>query len=134
MSDKNDDEKPCGYLMVRCLAMPADTNPDGDIFGGWVLSQMDIAGAIYCKRRAKGRVVTIAVDKMSFYLPVMVGDILCCYVSKIHVGNTSIQVKVEAWVERELDGYILKVTQGTFTYVSVDSTRRPRPIPQGKEL
>ena len=132
MPKNQSDEGPNGHLTVRCLAMPADTNPQGDIFGGWVLSQMDIAGAIYCKRKANGRVVTIAVDKMSFYLPVMVGDILCCYVSRLNIGNSSIQVKIEVWVERELDGYMLKVTEGIFTYVAVDSTRRPRPIRQRK--
>ena len=122
------EEKPAGDLTTRCVAMPADTNPEGDIFGGWVLSQMDLAGGVACKRKTSGRTVTAAVDKMSFYLPVMVGDILCCYVEVLKIGNSSIQTKIEAWVEREYDLQRLKVTEGIFTYVAVDSTRRPRKI------
>ena len=122
--------QPCGDLIIRCLAMPRDTNPQGDVFGGWVLSQMDIAGGVFCKRKAHGRVVTVSVEKMSFYLPMMVGDLLCCYVNAIKVGKTSMQVKIEAWVEREFEDHRFKVTEGFFTYVAVDNARRPRPIPK----
>src|SRR5919107_2946219 len=92
--------EPQGALTIRTLAMPADTNPAGDIFGGWVMSQMDIAGAICAVERVKGRVVTVAVEAMTFISPVKVGDILCVYTAIESVGRTSITVAVEAWVRR----------------------------------
>lgn len=132
MSDKTEETKssetPQGRLAVRALAMPADTNPNGDIFGGYVLSQMDIAGAIYSQEVASGRTVTIAIDSMSFYRPLNVGDTLCCYCDTIKVGNTSIKVKVEAWAVRQFASERIKITEGTFTYVAIDENRRPRPI------
>src|SRR5215471_16147539 len=93
--------QPDGALTIRTLAMPADTNPAGDIFGGWVMSQMDIAGAICAVERVRGRVVTVAVDGMKFIAPVKVGDILCVYTTVERVGTTSITVAIEAWVRRE---------------------------------
>lgn len=126
MNAKNDSPK--GELAIRTLAMPADTNPNGDIFGGWVLSQMDIAGGIVSKRITNGRTVTVAVDAMTFHLPVLVGDVLCCYCDVIKTGKTSITVRIEAWVNREYHGTSIKVTEGTYTYVAVDETRRPIPI------
>jgi acyl-CoA thioesterase YciA len=106
--------------------MPADTNPSGDVFGGWILSQMDIAGGVFCRRIAKGRVVTIAIDSTTFKLPVFVGDTLCCYVSLIKIGNTSIKVHINAWVNREFEeGKSIKVTEGDFTYIKVDKKRNP---------
>lgn len=126
------DEQPTGELVLRTLAMPADTNPAGDIFGGWLLSQMDIAGGIAAKQRSKGRTVTIAVESMTFHQPVFVGDVICCYANIERVGRTSIRIAVEAWVIRSaFEGERMKVTEGVFTYVAVDENRRPRPVPKG---
>ncbi|MBI2520055.1 MAG: acyl-CoA thioesterase [Bdellovibrio sp.] len=110
--------------------MPGDTNPNGDIFGGWVLSQMDIAGGIITKKLAGSKTVTVAVDAMTFHLPVLVGDVLGCYVEVIKIGRTSITVKVEAWADREFSSSRVKVTEGLFTYVAIDATRRPISIKQ----
>jgi len=109
-------ENPRGELTIRVVAMPKDTNPSGDVFGGWLISQMDIAGGVFCKQIAKGRVVTIAIDSTQFKLPVFVGDTLCCYVEFVKKGRTSITVHIEAWVNREYtkDQRIL-VTSGEFT-------------------
>jgi acyl-CoA thioesterase YciA len=120
------EEKPKGELAIRTQAMPADTNPSGDIFGGWVLSQMDIAGGVFASSLARGRTVTVAVDGMTFHRPVLVGDILCCHVQKTKIGKTSIAIKVEAWVSRNFRQF--KVTEGTFTYVAIDEDRKPRPV------
>jgi len=119
---------PLGSLTIRTLAMPADTNPAGDIFGGWVMSQMDIAGAIAAVERAKGRVVTVAVEAMTFIAPVKVGDILCVYTSIERVGNTSITVAIEAWARRNRLDERVKVTDGRFVYVSLGEDGRKRPI------
>jgi acyl-CoA thioesterase YciA len=122
-------KSPRGKLTLQVVAMPADTNPSGDIFGGWLLSQMDIAGGIYCRSIAKGRVVTIAVDSTEFKLPVFVGDTLSCYVELKKQGRTSITVNIEAWVNRDfIEGNIMIATEGTYTYVKVDSNRKPIPI------
>ena len=115
-------------LAIRTLAMPADTNPAGDIFGGWVLSQMDIAGGLSSKKIAGGRTVTVAVDAMRFHRPVLIGDTLCCYVKTIKTGRTSITVKVEAFVSRQYQKKREKVTEGIFTYVKVDNDRKPVPL------
>lgn len=120
--------EPQGELTVRTMAMPKDTNPIGDIFGGYLLSQMDIAGGIYTQKIAKGRTVTIAVDSMTFHKPLNVGDILCCYCDTIKVGNTSIAVKVEAWTIRQFQSSREKITEGVFTYVAIDDNRKPRPV------
>lgn len=119
-----------GELAIRTLAMPADTNPSGDIFGGWVLAQMDIAGGILSKELAKGRTVTVSVDAMAFHRPVLVGDVLCVYGQLIKIGVTSLTIKLEAWVKRELGNERILVTEGVFTYVAVDETRRPRKVPK----
>ncbi len=119
---------PKGELVVRALAMPADTNPSGDIFGGWLLSQMDISGGIFSKRHAGGNTVTVALDSMVFHRPVFVGDVLCCYCKLVKEGRTSIGVKVEAWIAREWSAEFIKVTEGLFTYVAIDRDRRPRPF------
>ena len=121
--------EPDGALTVRTLAMPADTNPAGDIFGGWVMSQMDIAGAIAAVERAKGRVVTVAVEAMTFISPVKVGDILCVYTSIERVGTTSITVAVEAWVRRNRLDDRQKVTDGHFVYVALGDDGRKRQVP-----
>jgi acyl-CoA thioesterase YciA len=113
-------------LTIQVVAMPADTNPSGDVFGGWILSQMDLAGGVFCRRKVKGRVVTVAIDSTTFKLPVFVGDTLCCYVSLIKIGRTSIKVHIEAWVNREYEsGNQVNVTEGDFTYVKVDDKRNP---------
>lgn len=117
--------KPEGELVIQVLAMPADTNPDGDIFGGWLLSQMDIAGAMLAKKRAQARVVTVGIKEMSFVTPVFVGDFLRCYCQVVKVGNTSVAVEVKAWAEKNLLGDLVKVTQGIFTYVAVDNNQKP---------
>jgi acyl-CoA thioesterase YciA len=113
-------------LTIQVVAMPADTNPSGDVFGGWIISQMDIAGGVYCRRIAKGRVVTVAIDTTTFKLPVFVGDTVCCYVRLIKLGKTSIKVHIDAWVNREFEEEkSIKVTEGDFTYVKVDKHRNP---------
>ena len=122
-------EKPRGELTTRTLAMPADTNPSGDIFGGWVLAQMDIAGGIFAGQRAEGRVATIAVDAMKFIRPVYVGDVMCVYCELAREGRTSIAVNLEAWALRGRLGDRVKVTEGLFTYVAIDQEGRPRPLP-----
>jgi acyl-CoA thioesterase YciA len=124
-------EEPRGELTVRLIAMPADTNANGDIFGGWVLSQMDQAGGIAAVEKAKGRVVTIAIDAMTFIRPVKVGDVLCVYTAIDHVGRTSMRVHIEAWARRFRTHDREKVTDATFTFVAIDEAGRPRPVPQG---
>ncbi len=115
---------------IRTIAMPADTNPHGDIFGGWLLCQMDLAGATVATRRAGGRVVTIAVTAMVFHRPVCVGDEVSCYANVSKTGNTSITIKIESWARRSrgADTVPIKVTEGLFTYVKVDAGGRPQPV------
>lgn len=124
---------PTGELTLRTMAMPADTNAAGDIFGGWVLSQMDLAGGIAAGQRASGRVVTVAVDKMKFIRPVHVGDVLCVYSSIGRIGTSSLEVNLEAWALRHRSGVREKVTKAMFTMVAVDDDGRPRPVPQKSE-
>ncbi|BBK42985.1 hypothetical protein STVA_30050 [Allostella vacuolata] len=109
--------------------MPADANPNGDIFGGWLLAQMDIAGGIFASQRARGRVATVAIDAMAFHLPVYVGDVLCCYADLERLGRTSMTVQIEAWVIRRDARQRVLVTEGRFTYVAIGEDRRPRPVP-----
>ena len=120
---------PHGELTVRLIAMPADTNANGDIFGGWVLSQMDQAGGIAAVERAQGRVVTIAVEAMTFIRPVKVGDVLCVYTNVDSVGRTSMKLHIEAWAQRFRTHVREKVTVATFTFVAIDDEGRPRPVP-----
>jgi len=119
---------PKGDPAIRTLAMPADTNPNGDIFGGWLMSHMDVAGATVAVPRVGGRVVTVAVDAMTFLAPVYVGDVVTFYASIRRVGRTSICVLVEAWARRGRTLVEEKVTAGSFTYVAVDQDRKPRVI------
>jgi acyl-CoA thioesterase YciA len=114
---------------LRAIAMPADANPHGDIFGGWLLSQMDLAGGTVATRRAKGRTATVAITGMSFHRPVFVGDEVTCYAKIVRIGTTSITVKVESCVRRDTGEEQIAVTEGVFTYVAVDNERRPRPVP-----
>lgn len=123
-----------GRLTTRTIAMPSDTNPAGDIFGGWVLSQMDMAAGICAGQRAQGRVVTVAVDSMSFIRAVKVGDILGVYTEVDRVGRTSINIHVEAWVRRGRIGHREKVTQALFKFVSIDEDGNPTPVPSDNEL
>jgi len=120
--------EPRGELTVRLIAMPRDTNANGDIFGGWVLSQMDQAGGIAAVEKAQGRVVTIAIDAMTFIRPVKVGDVLCVYTAVDHVGRTSMKVHIEAWARRFRTQHREKVTDATFTFVAVDDSGRPTPV------
>ena len=114
---------------IRTIAMPADANASGDIFGGWMMSQMDMAGGVAAVARAKGRVVTVAVEAMTFHRPVLVGDLVSCYAEVVRVGRTSLSVRIDAWVERRIGGEAERVTSGTFTYVAVDAARKPRVVP-----
>jgi acyl-CoA thioesterase YciA len=109
--------------------MPADANPSGDIFGGWLISQMDIAGGITARAKALGRVATIAVTGFTFHKPVLVGDVVCCYADIHKIGRTSITIALEAWVLRQHDTEeLIKVTEGVFTYVAIDKIGNPRPV------
>jgi acyl-CoA thioesterase YciA len=117
-------------LAIRVMAMPADTNAAGDIFGGWMMSQVDIAGSIIARRRANDRIVTVAVDSFQFHQPVFVGDLVSCYARITRVGRTSLTVHVKAYVERQGATHeTIQVTEADLTYVAVDEQRRPRPLP-----
>jgi acyl-CoA thioesterase YciA len=120
--------QPRGELTTRTLAMPADANPSGDIFGGWVLSQMDIAGGIHAGQHAQRRVATVAIEAMRFIKPVHVGDVLCVYAAVELLGRTSVAVRLEAWALRSRLGDRVKVTEGIFTFVALDAEARPVPI------
>ena len=127
--NENQTEKPTGEPTLRTVAMPSDVNVNGDIFGGWVLAQMDIASGIIAADRAQGRVTTVAVDAMKFIRPVQVGDILSVYARVDRVGNTSMAIGLEAWAQRHLTKALEKVTEATFTYVAIDENGKPRPVP-----
>lgn len=130
MSEKEPPSRAGRVPAVRTLAMPADTNPSGDIFGGWLLAQMDIAAGTVAHERARGRVVTVALDAMAFHAPVFVGDLVSCYAEVVRIGRTSLSLHVEAWAKRSRTGEEVKVTEGRFTLVAVDEDRRPRPVPR----
>lgn len=123
---------PSGTLLLRTMAMPADTNPNGDIFGGWIMAQMDIAGGILAKEIALGRVVTVAVEGMKFISPVKVGDVVCCYGELKKVGRSSITLQLEVWVNpvlRENQSRRFKVTEAAFIYVAIDDQGSKRAVP-----
>lgn len=113
---------------IKVIAMPEDTNPDGDVFGGWIISMMDLAGGVAARREARQQIVTVAIDNMKFHKPVFVGDFLECFASVEKIGTTSITVKVKVLVERRISGEVEQVTEGTFTYVAIDRERRPVPV------
>jgi acyl-CoA thioesterase YciA len=115
--------------IIRTIAMPASTNPEGDIFGGWLLSQMDLAAATVAFRLARGRCATVAIDSMSFLSPVFVGDEVSLFARILNTGRSSVKVFVEAWRRRRDGEEAVRVTQGTFTFVAIDSDRRSRPLP-----
>jgi acyl-CoA thioesterase YciA len=117
-----------GELVIRTMAMPRDTNPNGDIFGGWLLSQMDLGGGIAAKKLANSRICTVAIDKMHFIRPVQVGDTVCCYADILKVGRTSIKIKITAWVLPANADVKEKVTEGIFTYVAIDEAGKPQPV------
>lgn len=115
---------------LRTWAMPADANPNGDIFGGWVIAQMDLAGSVAATERARGRIATVAMDAVRFHAPVKVGDLVSCYARVTRVGSTSIQVWVEAWARRGHDGSHTRVTEGSLVYVALDEQGRKRSVPE----
>ena len=126
----NSETAPCGELCTRTLAMPADTNQNGDVFGGWLLSQMDIAGGVFASKIAKSRAVTVAIEAMNFRKAVYVGDLVSVHGNLVRVGKTSITVRLEAWVLRRNDMQPILVTDGNFTYVSIDEQGHPQVIRQ----
>ncbi|PCJ95185.1 MAG: acyl-CoA thioesterase [Hyphomicrobiales bacterium] len=129
MGTKDLEGEPTGTLTIRTIAMPADTNANGDIFGGWVMSRMDQAGGIAGVERAQGRVVTVAVEAMTFIKPVKVGDVLCVYCDIERVGRTSMKIHVQAFAKRFLTGERDMVTDAIFTFVAIDDNGQPRPVP-----
>ncbi|OCG09191.1 acyl-CoA thioesterase [Gilliamella sp. wkB178] len=125
---------PKGQLVLRTLAMPADTNPHGHIFGGWIMSQMDLAGGILAKEIAKKRVVTVNASSITFHKPAMVGDVVCCYAHCLKTGTTSITIGIEVWIKKITDTdevcQRFCITDATFTYVAVDKDNTPKPLPE----
>jgi acyl-CoA thioesterase YciA len=121
---------PQGELTIRTLAMPVDTNPNGDIFGGWLVSQMDIAAGVLAKKISQGRAATVAINSMSFLLPVHVGDMVSCYVALDKLGKTSMTISVEVWREILSSGDIHRVTEGSFVFVAIDDAGTPRQVPK----
>jgi acyl-CoA thioesterase YciA len=119
---------PTGEVVIRTIAMPADANANGDIFGGWLMSQMDLGGAILARGTAHCRVTTVAIDGMSFLRPVNVGDVVTCYGRLLGIGRTSMKIAVDAWVQRYADTTMQRVTEGTFTYVAIDDAGKPQPV------
>ena len=117
-------------VVLRVVPMPSDANYTGDIFGGWIMSQVDIAGSIPALRLARGRIATVAVNSFTFKQPVLIGDLVSFYAEIVRVGRTSITVDVEVYAERRTLQEIVKVTEATLTYVAVDDKRRPRPVNQ----
>ena len=126
MTEQN---KPRGELSIRTIAMPADTNHNGDIFGGWLLCQMDLAGYRIACKQAHSRITTVAIDSLSFRCPVSVGDSVCCYCEIIDIGRTSLKIRIETWaLSLENDDHRRKVTEGIFTYVAIDEYGKPQPV------
>lgn len=131
MTEVSTEKHPQGMLVLRTLAMPKDTNPSGDIFGGWILAQMDIAGGLMSSEIARGRTVTVSVEKMVFEKPVRVGDTICVYAELARVGRTSLDIKLEVWARQLAGAYEADrqlVTEGVFRYVALDEHGKPRVI------
>ena len=128
------ESEPCGDLCIRTLAMPADTNQNGDIFGGWLLAQMDVGGGVFASKIAKSRTVTVAIEAMNFRKPVFVGDLVSVHANLVRIGRTSITVHLEAWVLRRKEMQSILVTDGNFTYVAIDEEGRPQPIQRNEPL
>lgn len=129
MNTESIKEEPDGQLTIRTVARPADTNPEGDIFGGWLVCQMDMAAAVLAQRTCQSRAVTILIDALTFILPVKVGDNVCCYTKLIDVGRTSMKIKVQVWTTPRCSGVRQKVTEGIFKFVAVDESNPPKPHP-----
>ncbi len=134
----NQSEHPEGELLLRTSPMPSDTNANGDIFGGWIMAQMDIAGGIMAIEFTGGRAVTIAVDAMKFIKPVKVGDVVCCYGKVTRIGNTSLTIRLEVWAMKgikekreDINNKFFMVTEASFTYVAVDREGKKRIYPKG---
>ena len=121
-------DEPVGELVIQTIAMPKDTNPSGDVFGGWLMSQMDLGSGILATKTAKCRVVTVAMDGMSFLEPVRIGDTVACFARVEKIGRTSMTIPVEAWVRRYRSGELVRVTRAVFTYVAVDAEGKPIPV------
>jgi len=130
MNSIDENPRPQGELALQTVAMPADTNANGDIFGGWLLSQMDIAGGVAAAEVARGRVATVAVQGMSFLTPVHVGAVVSCYCDILDIGRSSVRVLIEVWINSQHDGEPIKVTEGEFIYVAIDNAKRTRTIGQ----
>ena len=127
MSERDDEEpRPKGELAIQTIAMPADANWNGDIFGGWLVSQMDLAGAVCARKEARGRVATVAIDSMAFLRPVPVGAVVSCFAELLDVGRSSLRYRVEVWIRSM--GEEAKVTEGVFTFVAIDDSGRTRPV------
>lgn len=124
-------QAPKGQLLLRTLSMPADTNANGDIFGGWIMSQLDLAGGILAKEISGGRIVTVSVSSITFKKPVKVGDVVCCYGECIKIGRTSMSINLEVWIKPVKEhgiGDRFMVCDATFNYVAIDAKGKPRPI------
>ncbi len=128
MSDIDTTPTPLGSLELQTVAMPRDTNANGDIFGGWLLSQMDLAALITASRVADGRAATVAIDSMSFLTPVHVGAVVSCYCDVLEIGRSSVRILVVVWIPSKIDGEPLKVTEGEFVFVAIDENGRTRAI------
>lgn len=136
-ADEKTSRQPCGILVLRTLAMPKDTNPKGDIFGGWILSQMDIAGGLMASEVAQGRTVTVSVDKMVFERPIRVGDTICVHAELLHVGDSSLDIKLEVWARQLVGAYEAErqlVTEGIFRYIAIDDHGKPRTVPDNPQF
>jgi len=128
MSSINQPPCPCGELTLQTVAMPKDTNPNGDIFGGWLLSQMDLAGSILASRIARGKIATVAISGMSFLRPVPVGAIVSCYTELLETGHSSMRINVEVWINNRITKETAKVTEGEFVYVAISSNGTTRAL------
>ncbi|MCB1836531.1 MAG: acyl-CoA thioesterase [Alcanivoracaceae bacterium] len=129
MDDIDQDPLPAGELALQTIAMPADANWNGDIFGGWLVSQMDLAGAVSARRTARGRVATVAIDSMAFLRPVPIGSVVSCYTQLLEIGRSSMKILVEVWIGDHNEN-LAKVTEGHFTFVAIDGTGHTRPVPR----
>lgn len=129
MSDTAQPASPVGEVALQTIPMPADANANGDIFGGWLMAQMDLGASVPARRRARGRTATVAVEAMQFLRPVRIGDLVAIHAELVREGRTSMRVKVEAWVSRLQSGEHFKVTDASFTFVAIDDDGRPRPLP-----
>jgi acyl-CoA thioesterase YciA len=128
MAAATDSTAPQGDIVIRTIAMPADTNANGDVFGGWLVSQMDLGGAVLARTIARSRVATVAIDAMSFVAPVNVGDTVTCYAHLNRIGRTSMKINLEAWSQHYAGGDPRRVTQGVFTYVAIDDKGKPQAV------